>query len=79
MKVKALIELLQRQNPESLVVISDKMVFVRVGLLRALRLDDIEEVQLGEVTEDDGSWLCEWGEPSLECEGPLAGLLVGPR
>ena len=79
MKVKALIAFLLLQNPESRVVISDKTDYVRVGLIRPLRLGDIEEVQLGEVTEDNDSWLCEWGEPSLECEGPLAGLLVGPR
>jgi len=79
MKVKALIAFLERQNPESLVVISDKTVFVRVGLIRPLRLGDIEQVQLGEVTEDDGSWLCEWGERALDCEGPMSGLLLGPR
>jgi len=59
MEVKALIAFLQRQDPESLVVICDKSVYVRVGLIRPLRLGDIEEVQLGGVPGDDGSWLCE--------------------
>ena len=79
MKVKALIAFLQRRNPESIIVISDKSVYVRVGLIRPLRLGDIEEVQLAQVTGDDGSRLCEWGERALDCEGPMPGLLLGPR
>lgn len=41
MKVKTLIELLQRQNSEATVVVCDKTDFVRKGLIRPLRLEEL--------------------------------------
>lgn len=80
MKVKALIEFLLRQNPDATVVISDRAEFFRAGRIRPLRLSELRgEFQLGEVAEDDGTWLCEWSERPGSCEGPMSGLLLGPR
>ena len=79
MKVSALIELLQRQNPDSTVVVCDKADFVRAGLIRPLSPAEVQVVQLGEVVEDDGSWVCEWKERPADSEGPIPGLLLGPR
>lgn len=79
MKVSALIELLQRQNADSTVVVCDKTDFVRAGLIRPLSPAEVQPVQLGEVLEDDGRWVCEWRERPVDCEGPMLGLLLGPR
>ena len=79
MKVNALIELLQRHNPDATVVVCDRADFVRAGLIRPLRPSELQLVQLGEVAEDDGTWLCEWSERSADCEGPISGVVVGPR
>jgi hypothetical protein len=79
MKVKTLIEILQRQNSEATVVVCDKSDFVRTGLIRPLGIDELREVQLGEVADDNVKWVCEWGQHILDAEGPIPGLLLGPR
>ena len=79
MNVRALMDFLRRQNPDATVVICDSTEFIRAGLIRPLRLSELQLVQLRKYSSDDGTYLCEWGERSIDCEGPISAVLVGPR
>lgn len=79
MKVSELIQLLQRCDPDATVVICDKSEFIRVGLIRPLTAEELQPMQLGEVVEDDGRWICRWSDHPIECEGPKSGLCLGPQ
>lgn len=77
MKVRTLIELLRHQTPEANVVVCDRTEHVRIGQIRPLGLAELHEVQLGEVAEETGDWLCELSERSSVCDDPVPGLLIG--
>ena len=81
MKVFELINILQRHNPEATVVFRDRSDFVRNGLIRPLGLAEVQMLQLAEVSEDDGAWLCEWSDRpgDSDCAGPIAGLALGQQ
>ena len=79
MQVRELIRLLSQYDPEATVVVCDRTEFLRTGMTRPLQPAELRTVQLANVTEDEGTWVCGWGErPDSECEGPLPGLLIGP-
>ena len=78
--VAQLMALLSKQDQAATVVVCDRTELLRIGLVRPLMASELEAVQLGEVTDEDGSWLCAWNERPNDgdCRGPLAGLLLGP-
>lgn len=78
--VAQLMALLSKQDQAATVVVCDRTEFLRIGLVRPLMASELEAVQLGEVTDEEGSWLCAWNERPNDgdCRGPLAGLLLGP-
>jgi len=81
MKVFELIRILQTQNPDATVVFYDRSDFVRSGVVRPLGLSELRPLQLAEVTEEDGKWLCEWNDRPVDNDSvePVDGLAVGQQ
>ena len=78
MKVRDLVQLLQQQDPEAIVVVNDRRELVRSGLIRLLDQREVVPTLVGQVWDEDGSWVCPWKDRPEDADGPYAGVLLGP-
>lgn len=78
MKIRELTQLLERQDPEALVVLNDRTEDLRSGILRALTVGDIQKIELGEVQAEFGSFVCAWRDRNDETTVPIESILIGP-
>jgi hypothetical protein len=77
-KVKDLMRLLERHDPDATVVVLDRSEFVRCGLLRPLNAKELRSIPLGLASDGWDTWVCDWKDRADDADGPLPGLLVGP-
>jgi hypothetical protein len=81
MNVKDLQALLAAADPRAEVVVLDRTEDTRFGIVRQLRLDELEALTLGKTQDEFGVRLCPWSElpRNADVGDPVPGLLIGPR
>lgn len=78
MKVNELIEMLKREDPYATVMVNDRTEFMRDGLIRPISSMEISKLSLGVEHTEESNYVRPWKECSMDAQGPISGVLIGP-